>query len=304
MPRKLPNLNQLRAFEAAARHLSFKDAAEELHVTHAAVSHQIKALEEHFGVRLFRRRTRQIEATDAAARLGERLSELFDQIELATQALSGESLTGELRISVPPYFSDRILMPRLAKFHASHPELTISPSPEAKLVNLQNSPYDAAIRYGDGKWDGLSAIRLHWTRLIPVASPTLVGDRDLPLNAEEIARLPKGCMKGQEIDWQKWLSAAGHSGDPGEILVYDIGTRVVDLAYSGLCVALISTMIVAEDLVMGRLVQLNSTALGSERAMHLTFPARERIDPRLQIFADWLAEEIELASAVGRAPAD
>ncbi len=297
MARKLPNLNQLRAFEAAARHQSFKDAADELCVTHAAVSRQIKLLEAYFDVRLFDRRTRRVESTTAAKELGAKLTRLFDEIEQASLALGGDVLKGELRISVPPYFSDRILMPRLAEFHLSYPDLTITATPEANLINLKSSTYNAAIRYGEGNWEGLHAIRLHRTELIPVASPALIGDRELPLNALDIAKFPKGCLKGQEIDWLKWLQVAGHDDDPGTILTYDPGTRVIDLAYSGHCIALISTMIAAEDLEMGRLVRLNSATLVSDRAMHLVYPERETGDPRLRIFAEWLATEINKIGA-------
>lgn len=292
MTRRLPNLNQLRAFEAAARHLSFKNAAEELCVTHAAVSHHIKALEADLGLQLFHRRTRSVELTEAARLYADRLSKLFDGINEATRALEQGRDTGVLRISVPPFFSDRFLMPRLARFHSDHPGLTVIPVPNTAQVDLRSSGHDAAIRYGDGQWPGLDAIRLHRTFLAPVAAPTLVEGQELPMAAEQIARMPLGCLNGQEGDWPAWFAQAGNDGPMTDLKSFDASTRAVDLAFSGQRVALISTLVVGQDVDAGRLVRLNQATLETNRAMHVVYPATEHPDRRILIFAEWLRDEL------------
>src|SRR6056297_3023814 len=127
MTRRLPPLTALRAFEAAARHESFKNAADELHVTNAAVSHQIRALEEMLGMSLFRRRGRAVRPTDAARRFAARLGTAFDMMEAAALDLQGNPMSGTVRIAVTPFYGNRILLPRLSRFHARYPDISIEP---------------------------------------------------------------------------------------------------------------------------------------------------------------------------------
>lgn len=292
MSRRLPNLNQLRAFEAAARHGSFKNAARELNVTHAAVSHQIKALEADLGFALFHRLPRKVTLTARGRLLFPGLSRAFDGISEAVALTDRGATEGEITVSVPPFFWDRILMPRLAGFHASHPRITVTAIPEAQHVDLRKAGYDAAIRYGDGDWPGLDAMRLHRTRLVPVAAATLIAGHTPPLTAAQIATLPLGALDGQEADWHDWLRQEGFDGPLPDLKTYAPGTRVVDFAFSGHCVALISTLIASEDVRLGRLVCLNPASLESARAMHLVVPSGSGRDPRVESFGRWLADEL------------
>lgn len=293
MARRLPNLNQLRAFEAAARHGSFKDAAEELNVTQAAVSQQIRALEDHLGLQLFVRRTRKVHPTEAARSYSARLGHAFDEMNEATRALETERMAGTLHISVPPYASDRLLMPRLARFHAAHPNLAVVPLTDAAQVDLLHRPdLDAAVRYGTGDWDRMDAIRLHRTYLAPIASPALVEGQPLPLTPESIARLPLGCIEGYEAEWEAWFAAAGLEIESLSVTGFGSGTRAVDIAFSGQHAVLISTLVIAEDVESGELVRLSPVSVETARAFHVVWPSTSYPDPRVLAFAHWFRDEL------------
>jgi LysR family glycine cleavage system transcriptional activator len=293
MARRLPNLKQLRAFEAAARHLSFKDAADELNVTHAAVSHQIKALEEALGINLFHRRTRRVELTPAAEPYAAALTAAFDRIAGATAELGTDRMEGEIRISCAPFYGNRLILPRLARFHQNYPGLRILPEMDSTVVDFGKSDLDAGVRYGAGNWPGLGQILLHDDVLVPVAAPELLEGRDPPFDAAEIAAMTLGYVSGQETRWTRWFQVAGYEGPPPELLLqYGNRARVVDLAFSGHGVALADRRLISEDLAAGRLIQLNPLSIESTDAMYVVFPKGPQPDPRVVTFAEWLREEI------------
>lgn len=290
MTRRLPNLNQLRAFEAAARHLSFKDAAEELHVTHAAVSHQIKALEADLGLKLFHRLTRRVELTDPARDLAERLSRAFGEIRAATEAVTADRMTGSLRVSMAPYFANRLILPFLPEFHRMYPGLQVIPDMTGKVVDLRSGEHDAAVRYGLGQWPGTSAIKLYDDFLCPVAAPFLVAGRDLPLTPAEIAGLVLGENMAMPGKWQDWFEAAGFVPQTDLTLVgYPDRARVNDMAISGAGAALIDRHLSDPDIAAGHLVKLNDLEIRSDKSMYVVYPETEFPDPRILAFADWLA---------------
>jgi LysR family glycine cleavage system transcriptional activator len=293
MTRRLPPLTALRTFEAAARHESFKRAAEELHVTNPAVSHQIKTLEDKLGLSLFRRRGRAVQPTDAAKRFAGRLAQAFDTIEAATMELQGNPMSGTLRIAVTPFYGNRIVLPRLSRFHALYPEIRVEPEMSETRINFAKTDLDGALRYGTGNWPGLTAIAMHEDQLLPVAAPTVVSRRDLPLSAAEIAQLTLGYIDGQEDDWSAWFEMMGYEGvAPTQMIGYGSRARVVDLAFSGHGVALADRRLTAADVTAGHLVRLNDTPVSTGRGIWLVYPDTEFPDPRLMAFGDWFRTEI------------
>ena len=294
--RRLPNLNQLRAFEAAARHLSFTKAAEELNITQTAVSHRIRALEEDLGQPLFRRQVRAVALTPEAERLAEAIGAALVAIAEAVEAFSGPGLTGTLRLTVAPFFGNRVVLPLLPAFHAAHPGLRIEPAMASEVVDLARSDYDGALRYGDGHWPGMTAIPISRDRLIPVAAPGLVADRDLPMAPEEIAAFPLAVTGQGDGIWRSWFTAAGLT-DPPETtrLVYSTRAARADMALSGVGVALCGAGLVRLDIEAGRLVPLSEVSVPEPKRMYLVIAGTGRPDPRLAVFADWLAAELDSA---------
>lgn len=293
MSRRLPPLTALRTFEAAARHESFKNAAEELNVTNAAVSHQIKTLEEALGLSLFRRRGRAVHPTDAAKRFAARLATAFDGIEMAAREVRGNPMSGTLKMAVTPFYGNRIVLPRLSRFHARFPKLRIAPEMGAAHIDFAKSDHDAALRYGAGAWPGLTAIPMHDDALVPVAAPSVVEGRSLPLSAAEISELTLGYIEGQKEDWAAWFQQMGHANArPLEMVGYGNRARVVDLAFSGHGVALADMRLIAADVAAGHLVRLNETPVSTGRGIWLVFPDTDFPDPRMLAFAEWFKAEV------------
>ncbi|WP_397543593.1 LysR substrate-binding domain-containing protein [Roseovarius salis] len=292
MSRRLPSLNQLRAFEAAARHCSFKLGAAELCVTQAAVSHQVKALEDALGLTLFVRRTRGIEPTAEARRLLPVLTRAFDDIEAATLDVSTTALTGELRVTAAPFYGNRWLLPRLDGFHAAHPGLTVSVSLSFEVVDLAAEGYDAALRFGTGAWPGLAATHIHNDRIGPVCAPGYVRGCALPLEPAEIARLSLATTRDLAGEWTAWFTAAGHSPSPDpDIVEHPNRALAFDSALSGMGVCLADARLSGAAEAAGHLVRLHPATVVMPRGMYLVHPERPRPDPRVAAFAEWLKRE-------------
>ncbi|WP_211297963.1 LysR substrate-binding domain-containing protein [Marivita geojedonensis] len=286
-------MKQLRAFEAAARHGSFKVAAKELNVTQAAVSHQVKALEEALNIKLFHRRTRRIDPTPEAVAYADALGKALDLIERATADLGNRRMDGTLKISCAPYYGNRMLLPRLARFHAAHPGLKIMPEMDSTVIDFGKSDLDAGLRYGAGSWAGLGEVELHSDLLIPVAAPVMLEGRKPPLDPSEIATMNLGYVGGQESRWERWFATVGYTGViPATFLQYGNRARVIDLAFSGHGVALGDKRLLQEDLDSGRLVQLHPHAINGTEAMYVVFPKTPAPDPRVIAFAEWLRDDL------------
>ena len=294
MHRSLPSLKALRVFETAARRESFKDAAEELHVTHAAVSHQIKALEQSLGTELFRRRGRGVQVTDAARKYAEQIALAFDRIDAATTELHGNPMSGTLRVSIAPFYGNRIVLPRLSRFHALYPNIKVEPDMSSTVLDFRKSEMDGGLRYGKGRWPGLTAIEMHRDELVPVAAPTVVEGRKLPLEPKDIAQMTLGYVGGDETDWDAWLAKAGYRGpSPKHLLGYGTRAQVIDLAFSGHGIALADLRLTAPDVAAGHLVRLNETGISTGRSMWLVFPESEFHDKRLLAFGEWFRTEVD-----------
>lgn len=212
--RRLPPLNALRAFEAAARHLSFKNAAAELFVTPTAVSHQIRMLEAQVGVELFDRRGNAVALTRAGERFFPVLSEGFDRIAQSLADLQREE--NLLTVSVTPAFSSLVLVPRLALLRQAHADITLRVEATEKRADLRKAEVDVSVRYGPARAQPFTSELLFSDRYMPVASPAWVCGRALPLSAAELGAgsLLRHDWKNPGLQgptWSRWMATAGVS---------------------------------------------------------------------------------------------
>ena len=290
----LPPLSALRAFEAAARHMSFSKAADELHVTPAAVSHQIHALEEDLGVRLFNRMNRSIELTASARVLLPGLTEAFAGIQSSVRRLRAHNDTGTLTVTASPSLAAKWLVLRLHRFQEQHPEVDVRISATDAIVDLAKGDFDIAIRYGAGRYSGLEVELLLKNEVFPACSPQLLTNgpplrtpADLPAHAlihdQAVERDPL------VPTWSMWLKAAGVTNVPAITgLSFNNMHLALDAAISGHGVVLAQSTIAAADLAAGRLVRLFSLALPDQFAFYIvTAPgALERL--KVRAFRDWL----------------
>ncbi|MDX1711649.1 MAG: transcriptional regulator GcvA [Rhodovibrionaceae bacterium] len=308
MARKLPPLNALRAFEAAARHLSFTKAAEELNVTQAAVSHQVKTLEEVLDVELFRRLNRQIQLTEAGETLLPAASQAFDSLAVAVSRLPTADRTGELRLSALPSFAAKWLMPRLFRFRELHPDIDILLEASHVLTDFRRSDTDLAIRYGGGNYEGLSIELLMREEHLPVCSPRLLEDARAngpPLEVpEDLARhtlLHDDSPGTFEFPaWDTWLKAAGVEGvDTRHGPRFSDSAMLVQAAVAGYGVALGRRSLCAEELASGQLVAPFDFVLRADAAYYLAALPEKWDSPKVHAFRNWLHAEVERTDRLG-----
>ena len=296
--RRLPPLNGLRAFEAAARHLSFTRAAAELNVTQAAISHQIRMLEERLAVKLFVRRNRTVLLSEAGQAYLPALRDAFDMIDQATDRLLRRDETEPLVISSTASFATKWLVPRLAGFQALHPEIEVQLSTSFELVDFQRDAVDAAIRWGLGKWPGLSVERLFGQDLFPVCAPSLVKGRTGLKQPADLARATLLHTTTARDDWRLWLTAAGVKGvDPARGPVLDQLFTALQAAIDGVGVALGHTQMVERDIAAGRLVQPFDLTLPIEAAYYFVVPPSALKRRKVKAFHDWILSQTETAAA-------
>ncbi len=292
MRRRLPPLNALRAFEAAARHLSFTRAAEELHVTQAAVSHQVKVLEEDLGVPLFRRMTRKLALTEEGRALMRVAGEAFDALAEAAEALRADRGGRVLSLSLTPTFGVRWLAQRLGRFWAAHPEIDLRLHHSIQLVDFARDEVDAAVRWGSGHWPGLAAIYLMRAGLVPVCGPELCKG-PVPLNTPGDLRHHTLLHARDYVEWTQWLTLAGAAEvDPRRGPMIDDPSVLHRAAIDGQGVALASETMVRADLEAGRLVKPFDVDLDRANAYYLVAPPRAFERPKIRAFRDFLLAEI------------
>ncbi|MEQ8326937.1 MAG: transcriptional regulator GcvA [Parvibaculum sp.] len=302
MARKLPPLNALRAFEAAARHLSFTKAASELFVTQAAISHQVKSLEEHLDLPLFRRLNRRLVLTAAGQLYLPVLREAFDAIASGTDRLNQDQNTGPLHISVLPSFAAKWLLPRMSRFRERRPDIDVMVSANNKLIDFSEGFIEMGIRYGLGDYPGLHTELLLGDEVFPVCSPKLL---DGPHPLTSAADLVHHTLLHDEIsrhdespDWRNWLRAAGIEGvdwrrGPG----FSDSSMVIEAAAAGQGVALGHRWLAAADLEGGRVIMPFGPVVPSRFAYYVVSPPGIAERRRVQLFREWLLEEAERSSA-------
>jgi LysR family transcriptional regulator, glycine cleavage system transcriptional activator len=296
MTARLPSLNGLRAFEAAARHLSFTNAATELNVTQTAISHQIRRLEQELGLRLFVRQNRSLVLTPEARDYLPGVRAAFNDLRLATDRLLRKDNDHVLTVSTLASLAAKWLLPRLSAFQEAHPGIDVRITTSSALVDFKGGDVDAAIRYGRGRWPGLRADWLTADELFPVCSPALLGG-NRPLKCpEDLAHYTLLHSSGSyDDDWRLWLTAAGLppniSKQPG--LTFDMIFMTLQAAIDGIGVAMARTTYVEGDLAKGRLVVPFKIALPADAGFYLVSPEAKADSPKLRAFRQWLVASVQ-----------
>lgn len=308
---RLPPLSSLRAFEVAARHMSFRKAAAELHVTPAAVSHQVKTLEDYLGVTLFRRANRRVELTPAAVAAVPKLSEGFRALVEAVEVLRASDQGPVLTVSAAPSFAAKWLMPRLHRFVGRHPEIDVrllahlrAPGTPRRDRSTRTSANDGslgdadvAIRMGDAQYPGLRVDRLLDLTVAPMASPALAGgNRPLrtPADLSQHALLhdDTGYFSNGRLNWDNWLAAAHVAGiDTRRGVHFSHANLAIDAAVDGLGVLVSAPALAAQDLASGRLVLPFELRAPADFGYDLVSSPADAERPAIQAFREWLLEE-------------
>ena len=291
MARRLPPLNALRAFEAAARHLSFTQAAEELHVTQAAVSHQVKGLEDYLGIKLFRRFNRALLLTDEGQAYLPSLTKALDLIDHTTRRLVKKDPSGPLTVSVLPSFAARWLVPRLGRFQRAHPEVDLRIDPAAHMVDFDRGDVDIGIRYGRGDYPKLRADRLMEEDIFPVCNPALLKGEHPLEDPEDLSHHTLLHDDGHG-DWRTWLLAASvERVDPTRGMVFSDSSMLIEAAKQGQGVALARSVLAADELEAGTLVRPFGEGVPSEYAYYIVCPEDTAEQPKIVAFREWLLSE-------------
>jgi LysR family glycine cleavage system transcriptional activator len=299
---RLPPLGALRAFEAAARHLSFVKAAAELHVTPAAISHQVKALEEQLAVVLFTRLPRGLRLTEAGRAMLPELGKGLDHFARAVRGAVAGELAGTLRVTAIPSFAQLWLVPRLGRFLGRYPEIEVVVHGTSALLDFAREEIDVGIRYGRGHYPGYWRHLLFTEETFPVCAPALL-DGPPPLRRPEDLRHHRllhdwNLTAGETwLTWSAWLGKMGLADlDPARGLQLSDSLMLVEAAVRGLGVAVGRTSLAGEHLAAGRLVRPFPLTMQTGFAYYAVCLAGSEGRPRLRAFIDWLIEE---AGAMG-----
>src|SRR6202045_321910 len=287
MRRRLPPLNALPNFEAAARHLSFSRAADELRVTHGAVSRAIRNLEDHLGVELMIRATRSVRLTPIGASFAAEIRGALAHLAAATSAATGQT-SGIVTVSTIDSFAARLLMPRLFRFRRAHGDIDVRVATSERLADFVSDGIDIAIRCGGGRYPGLSAELLMKEDHFPVCSPKLLKGR-YPLRTP--ADLARHTLLHDvfTVDWAIWLHSAGIDNvDPHRGPTFLSSDPAIQAAGLGEGVVLGRSALVADELAAGRLVRPFELSLPSDFAYYVVYPQRVPQRPSVKAFRDWL----------------
>ena len=298
--RSIPGTRALKTLVVAGRHLNFTRAADELALTPAAVSYQIKEIEDQLGIQLFLRSSRSIKLTEAGAILHEAASEAFDQLNRAMTRVRRLSRGAtQLKVSVDPQVATKWLMGRVDQFRKLYPTIELRFDVAYEVRDFELDDIDIAIRFGAGKYPGLAADRLFENVIVPVCSPRLLSS-DRPL------REPRDLLQHTLVHiewsrpgvtwptWQTWMAAAGIADfDGSRIIVFERSSDAIQAALSGDAVALADFAMIANDLSEGRLVRPFelSIKVPAEFAYFLVYPEESALDPRIAAFRAWIVGE-------------
>lgn len=282
---RLPSLHALRSFEAAARHGNFSRAAAELHITHGAISHQMKALERELGVTLFHRRSRGVELTPQGLDLAAAMHEALDRIARGVAALRAQP-NRALTVSMLPAFATHWLIPRLADFNREHPDIDINIRASQTLADFANDDVDLAVRYGGGRWPNLHAEQLAEEDVFPVCSPHF-NNGHLPSTLGDLAKAR--LLHTPLQPWDEWFHALGvRTHLPRRGMTFAETDILISAAIDGLGVALSRRLLAQPALDAGRLVRPVPHSVRADRSYFIVYPERLDPAPRLLIFRDWL----------------
>jgi len=286
--RHLPSLSALRAFEAAARHESAKQAAQELSVTATAISHQVRGLEEALGISLFLRKPRQLELTPQGRELQQVLEAAFDNISSVVERLSAVPVRQTVTLSTTPAVAVRWLLPWVCMLRDSHPNIDLRIHASHEPVALDGVTADIAIRYGDGRWPGLVAEKLFDNTFIPTCSPHLGLNDATQLPLHPLIHFSSQGAVSSPLDWAAWQKQAKVPGlDVNAGLVFSDETHAISAAVGEQGVALMSRQLIKDELEEGRLVQ----PFGPEfegKPFFLVYPENREHDPTLRAVREWV----------------
>lgn len=288
MKRQLPSLSALRAFEAAARHESAKQAAQELSVTATAISHQIKGLETALGIALFVRRPRKLELTPQGRELQQVLESAFDSIGNVVERLKAAPARQTATLSTTPAVAVRWLLCWVCLLRESHPGIDLRFHASHEPVALDGVTADLAIRYGDGRWPGLVAEKLFDNTFIPTCSP-LLGLTDVAqLPAHPLIHFRNNDAVSSPLEWATWQKLAKVPGlDVTAGLVFSDETHAISAAVGGQGVALMSRQLIQDELDQGRLVQPFGPTIEG-KPFYLIYPQSRANDPVILAIRDWV----------------
>lgn len=290
---RLPPLKALKTFEAAARHLSFTRAASELFVTQAAVSHQIKALEMHLGLRLFQRRNRALLLTEEGQSYFLDLKDIFLSLNHATEKLLARTATGALTVSLQPSFAIQWLVPRLVKFSEQHPEIDVRIKAVDEGEGSLREGVDLAIYYGRGQWPNLRCHKLHAEYLLPLCSPTLLaGNKKL----DTLADLSQHTLlhDTSRKEWKTWMKQVGLvSSNVNQGPIFSHSSMVLQAAIHGQGIALGHNVLAKPELDAGRLVCPFNEVLVSNKCHYLVYEESQAELGKIAAFRDWMLDLVE-----------
>jgi LysR family glycine cleavage system transcriptional activator len=298
----LPPLNALRAFEAAGRHLSFKEAAAELCVTQGAVSRHVVNLEGFLGVNLFVRSHRQVNLTPVGVAYLQEARDALLRISDATNRARARTDERTLRIKAPPSCSIRWLVPRLGRFHALHPNIAVQVTTSHDPVDFERDEIDVGIYYGVETNDDWRYERLFNEILIPICNRRLLGRNRKRCAPREIASQVLLHSLRRPADWRQWLDAAGLSGfSATQELTFENSTLTYQGAVDGLGVAIAQKAFVVEDISSGRLAAPSDIEVRNPLAYYLVYPNRRQTPAKVQAFQGWIASEANMTRRADRA---
>ncbi|MDP9503784.1 LysR family transcriptional regulator [Pseudomonas protegens] len=291
MRRKIPSTAALISFEAAARHESFTKAAQELSLTQGAVCRQIASLEEFLGVELFRRSRRGVKLTEAGLSYSRRVATQLDAVERDTLSVMGQQGANVIELAVVPTFGTQWLLPRLKDFQKQHPEVTVNLTNRTRPFLFADTPFDAAIYFGDADWSGTQSHRLMGEHPVPVCSPAILGNHQ-QLSAEAIAELPLLQQTTRPYAWRQWFNSQQMS-IPRDMTGprYELFSMLAQAAMHDMGIALIPAFLIQRELAEKRLVIANPQALTSVKAYYLMIPERKVESASLRAFRDWLVNQ-------------
>ncbi|OMH38889.1 transcriptional regulator GcvA [Motiliproteus sp. MSK22-1] len=289
--RRLPTLSALRAFEAAARHLSFKQAADELCVTPAAVSHQVQKLEDELKTPLFRRFNRRVALTDSGAKYLTRLRLAFDDMEDATRDLVQHGEGEMVSMAVPPMLLKSWLVPRLSSFYQQHPQLKLRIADTLRYLEFDKDQVDCAIRYGFGGWEGLHSEYLFAEDMCPVCSPALLEGGKQLQGPEDLQHFRLIYTERRLVQWDNYLASGGydHIRTPGQLWFLN-SIHTFQAVLEGLGVALVNRIFAAEYLQRGELIipfELESN-LGHQPSYYFVTTEHHMRSAKVQALRDWI----------------
>ena len=291
--RRLPPLNALRAFEAAARHASFNAAADELFVTPSAVSHQIKSLEQFLDQKLFQRGKRGVELTSSGEKYLTPIRRALDEIDSATRQLLNDPNIGTVTLSVAPAFLTRWLMPRLISFQEQHPDVELRLSASMGNIDFDHSDIDLAVRFGRGKWPDMSIDFLLGMSVVPVCSPGLLHGKNPLLTPDDMRHHTLIHVSTRMDEWRTWLRSAGiDSKGFGKDLRFSSTSLATGAAIEGLGIALADRSLVNKELKRGDLLIPFDISLDTDSAFYLVSPETRPLSFSATLFKSWILEEI------------